>query len=158
MKPIVLNINILGEEGRALRDMLGGLLGPDNGFHRDAEGAQSSGLSPEFDGLGADELHFMRVFIMCEGKIKEVEKALGVSYPTVKSKLASLKDKISQQARSAEANAAVTEQSDSNHSSEGESAKVQPQATSVAILEDLKNGKIEYSEALKQLKDIKGES
>ena len=41
----------------------------------------------EFCGLGPDELHFLKTFIKCRGNIKDVERELGISYPTVKSKL-----------------------------------------------------------------------
>jgi hypothetical protein len=37
--------------------------------------------------LSKDQLHFVEVFLTCRGNIKEVEKELGISYPTVRSKL-----------------------------------------------------------------------
>ncbi|MGG0536443.1 DUF2089 domain-containing protein [Priestia aryabhattai] len=37
--------------------------------------------------LSSDQLHFVEVFLTCRGNIKEVEKELGVSYPTVRGKL-----------------------------------------------------------------------
>jgi hypothetical protein len=37
--------------------------------------------------LPKDLLHFVRVFLKSEGNIKEVERVLGLSYPTVKSRL-----------------------------------------------------------------------
>lgn len=37
-----------------------------------------------------DELEFVKVFITCRGNIKDVEKAMGISYPTVRSKLDSV--------------------------------------------------------------------
>lgn len=40
-----------------------------------------------FDYLSADELSFTETFIKCRGNIKEVEKELGISYPTVRTKL-----------------------------------------------------------------------
>lgn len=40
--------------------------------------------------LPKDLMHFVRVFLKCEGNIKEVEKMLGLSYPTVKARLAKL--------------------------------------------------------------------
>src|SRR5208283_2145331 len=48
----------------------------------------------EFGSLTPDELHFLRVFIYCEGRIRDMEAALGVSYPTVKGHLASIKEKL----------------------------------------------------------------
>ena len=48
----------------------------------------------EFDSLTPDELHFLRVFVQCEGRIRDMEAALGVSYPTVKARLSSVKEKL----------------------------------------------------------------
>lgn len=41
----------------------------------------------EFCRMEKDELDFVKVFITCRGNIKDVEKTLGISYPTVKRKL-----------------------------------------------------------------------
>ena len=41
----------------------------------------------KFDYLSKDQLKFTEVFIMCRGSIKDVEKELGISYPTVRAKL-----------------------------------------------------------------------
>lgn len=41
----------------------------------------------KFCRLTAEQKSFIDVFIKCRGNIKEVEKELGVSYPTVKNKL-----------------------------------------------------------------------
>ena len=40
-----------------------------------------------FDYLSDEELHFTETFIRCRGNIKEVEKELKISYPTVRAKL-----------------------------------------------------------------------
>lgn len=37
--------------------------------------------------LTSDQVHFVETFIRCEGTIKRVEKELGISYPTVRSRL-----------------------------------------------------------------------
>jgi hypothetical protein len=37
--------------------------------------------------LGQEQLHFIETFLKCRGNIKEVEKELGISYPTVRGKL-----------------------------------------------------------------------
>ena len=37
--------------------------------------------------LTAEQLNFVEVFLISRGNIKEVEKELGISYPTVRSKL-----------------------------------------------------------------------
>lgn len=41
----------------------------------------------KFDYLSEEELYFTETFLRCRGNIKEVEKELGISYPTVRSKL-----------------------------------------------------------------------
>lgn len=43
-----------------------------------------------FGGLGnltTEQLAFVETFVRCEGKITRVQKALGISYPTVRSRL-----------------------------------------------------------------------
>src|SRR4051812_6464170 len=37
--------------------------------------------------LSREQLGFVKVFVTCAGKIKDVEEALGISYPTVVSRL-----------------------------------------------------------------------
>lgn len=46
--------------------------------------------SCKFCRLPAEQLIFMEAFIKCRGNIKEVEKELGISYPTVRSRLDSV--------------------------------------------------------------------
>lgn len=41
----------------------------------------------DFCGLTDEEARFVLTFLKCRGSIKEVEKELGISYPTVKSRL-----------------------------------------------------------------------
>lgn len=41
----------------------------------------------KFCRLTAEQKNFLDAFIKCRGNIKEVEKELGISYPTVKNKL-----------------------------------------------------------------------
>ncbi|MGV3464860.1 MAG: DUF2089 domain-containing protein [Heyndrickxia sp.] len=40
-----------------------------------------------FASLSKEQLNFIEIFLKCRGNIKEVEKELGVSYPTVRGKL-----------------------------------------------------------------------
>ncbi len=37
--------------------------------------------------LTPEQLHFVEVFIRCEGKLNRVEEELGISYPTVRNRL-----------------------------------------------------------------------
>lgn len=41
----------------------------------------------KFDYLSSEQLSFVEVFLKCRGNIKDVEKELGISYPTVRAKL-----------------------------------------------------------------------
>lgn len=41
----------------------------------------------KFDYLDEDHLNFIEIFLKCRGNIKDVEKELGISYPTVRVKL-----------------------------------------------------------------------
>ena len=49
---------------------------------------------PLFAYLNEDEGNFLRVFLSARGNIKEVERALGISYPTVKGRLEALLKKL----------------------------------------------------------------
>lgn len=44
----------------------------------------------KFSKLTAEEKDFIEVFVMKRGSIKEIEKELGISYPTVRNKLDSV--------------------------------------------------------------------
>lgn len=96
MKPIIININFVGDSdhnteqvAKTLQQVQKGLSSPQNG---PTEAFTGSWLH----NLNDDQLHFLSVFVHCEGKIKDVEKALGVSYPTVKSQLAQLNQAMEQ--------------------------------------------------------------
>ena len=41
----------------------------------------------KFEYLSEEQLRFMEVFVKCRGNIKDVERELGISYPTVRAKL-----------------------------------------------------------------------
>lgn len=43
--------------------------------------------SCKFCQLQADQTEFIEVFVRCRGNIKEVEKEMGISYPTVRARL-----------------------------------------------------------------------
>ena len=48
----------------------------------------------KFDYLSPEELYFTETFIRCRGNIKEVEKELKISYPTVRARLDSVIKKL----------------------------------------------------------------
>jgi len=83
----------------------------------------------KFDYLTDEELYFTETFIRCRGNIKEVEKELGISYPTVRSKLDGVIKKFGYEA-----------------GDDGQSARREE------ILKALENGEITAEQAIAQLK------
>ena len=51
---------------------------------------------PRLAKLNPEEREFIEIFVLCSGSIKEVGKNLGISYPTVKSRLNRIRDKLKQ--------------------------------------------------------------
>ena len=101
----------------------------------------NSQLEGEFDTckfcqLPAEQIEFVEVFLKCRGNIKEVEKELGISYPTVRNRLdgviQALGYKIVNPEQSSDQAGLRTE-----------------------VLEALEKGIIEPREAIEQLKKMK---
>ena len=89
-------------------------------------------------------LHFVNVFLEAEGNFRSVERRLGISYPTVKARLASVN------ARLAEARL----RADAEPPGEIEAPAVEdPPARSarLALLHDVRSGRIDVDDALRQL-------
>lgn len=76
--------------------------------------------------LSRDQLEFATVFLKCRGNIKDVERELGISYPTVRAKLDQIIDML-------------------------EGNKPVIKADSSDILDQLENGEITAEEAIKLL-------
>ncbi|WP_312699331.1 DUF2089 domain-containing protein [Sedimentibacter sp.] len=91
----------------------------------------------EFCSLPEEDLDFVKVFIKCRGSIKDVERELGISYPTVRSKL------------------------DAVIKSLGFETKEEPikedkniKAEKNAILDQLSNGELSPKEAAEKIKNL----
>lgn len=91
----------------------------------------------EFATLGAEDLHFLRIFVRCEGRIRDMEPALGLSYPTIRARLSQLKNRL----------LGENENRDSARLSQ-EAAEVSAQQT----LELLEKGEISFDEAMSRIK------
>ena len=48
----------------------------------------------EFATLGPEDLHLLRIFILSEGRIRDMEAPLGLSYPTIRSRLKALRTRV----------------------------------------------------------------
>ena len=102
----------------------------------------------EFGTLTPDELHFLRVFIYCEGRIRDMEAALGVSYPTVKGHMAAIKEKLNlANVRPSLPDAAP-----------GPAAPPGSPRSADEVLDGLEAGQISYKEAIKLLRAKKKEA
>jgi len=88
-----------------------------------------------FSSLSADQLTFVRTFLRVRGNLSEMEKALGVSYPTIRNKL----DEINQTLESAENQPTPAPTTDNPRS---------------AILNRLAAGELDATQALEQLKTL----
>ena len=100
--------------------------------HLKMQGEFTPGL---FSSLSSDQLTFVRAFLRVRGNLSEMEKVLGVSYPTIRNKL----DEINQVLDRAEAAPQPSAESDSPRT---------------AILNKLAAGEINAAEALEQLKEL----
>ena len=92
----------------------------------------------EFCRLPDEDLEFIRVFIKCRGNIKDVEKELGISYPTVRGKLDTVIKGLGYEVPSKEL---IKE-------------KTAKAAARNEILEQLSKGEISSKEATEQIKNL----
>jgi len=92
--------------------------------------------SNEFARLNQDDLHFLRIFLQFEGRVRDMEAPLGLSYPTIRSRLSQLKEKIF------------------SSSAATRTAAVTPLQS---VLEGLERGDLSFDETLKQIKNMKKE-
>lgn len=103
---------------------------------------------PRFFRLGPDLQEFVLVFLRCRGNIREVEKVLGISYPTVCKRL----DLV---------NALLVESPLGNKEEAGQDPSALPpkevpsSSDRVQILKDLEAGTITAGEAAQRLRAVK---
>jgi hypothetical protein len=105
----------------------------------------------EFASLDGDDLHLLRIFIHTEGRIRDMEAALGLSYPTIKSRLAALRAKLlpPQFGAGADLGAAPppTEAPEPAPAEGGESPR--------DVLRQLEAGQIPFQEAVKRIRQTR---
>ena len=101
-----------------------------------------------FSTLSEDQLAFVRVFLRARGNLSEVEKVLGVSYPTIRNKL----DEINKTLDRAEAVPAP-------NPDKGASAAETPNPAEEArraILQQVSAGELSAADAVQKLRDLQG--
>lgn len=89
----------------------------------------------EFASLRMEHLEFLRLFLRVRGNLKEVERLLGVSYPTVRLRFDEVIKALGYEDDVPEANTIRTQRAE--------------------ILTQLENGEIDAGEAAKQLRALK---
>ncbi len=101
----------------------------------------------EFATLAPDDLHFLRIFVRSEGRIRDMETALGLSYPTIRGRLTALKNKLQ----------GATETPNAfDESSRGDSGAASSNETRIReILARLEAGEVPFDEAMKQIKKLR---
>jgi hypothetical protein len=88
----------------------------------------------EFATLSAEDLHFLRIFIASEGRIRDMEAPLGLSYPTIRARLRALRQRIVEPA------------------AEVPAAEPTPETDATSVLERLGAGEIDFDQAMALLR------
>ncbi len=96
---------------------------------------------PQFATLSDDQMTFVRHFLRARGNLSEVEKVLGVSYPTIRNKL----DEINKTLDESEA-AASRPQADPDPANDERQA----------ILKQVSAGQLSAVEAVEKLRNLQG--
>ncbi len=73
--------------------------------------------SCEFCRLPKEDLQFLKIFIKCRGNIKDVEREMGISYPTVKGKLNNLIEALGFHVTETESKEAIKEKQEEKEKS-----------------------------------------
>ena len=102
---------------------------------------QASYPRNEFARLDDDALHLLRIFVACEGRIRDMERALGVSYPTVKSRLAGLRETLG-----------FTREENTPEEEAGPSSDPPKPTETADTIGRLERGEIDFEEAMRQLR------
>jgi len=92
----------------------------------------------EFATLSPEDLHFLRIFVQAEGRIREMESALGLSYPTIRTRLTALKTRLAASAPKPAGPAGDTGASDVK-----------------SILAQLEKGEISYELAMRKIRELR---
>ncbi|MFT3913749.1 MAG: DUF2089 family protein [Anaeromyxobacteraceae bacterium] len=99
----------------------------------------------EFAALSGEDLHLLRIFVLAEGRIRDMEAPLGLSYPTIRTRLKALREKVAARAPAGAPSRGAAPP-----------AGARPRASAVdEILDRLKAGKLGFDEAMELVKKAK---
>ncbi len=103
----------------------------------------------EFADLPAEHLQLLRVFVHCEGRIRDMEKVLGVSYPTVKNRIAAMRTHVG-------LNSAVSDGSERSDAPAAAPRQDGAETNALAVLDALERGEIDHARAVADLQAAAG--
>ena len=104
-------------------------------------------LPGSFSTLSEDQLTFIRVFLRARGNLSEMERILGISYPTIRNKLEEINSVLE---RPGEPVPASTQ--DKSRPTQGNS----DEESRKGILQRVADGHFSAAEALQRLQDLRG--
>lgn len=94
---------------------------------------EGSFIQSRFDRLSPEQQHFVEVFLLARGNIKEVERVLGISYPTVRNRLDGALEAM-------------------GHRVDRDAEETEPEEHRSEVLAKLDRGEISAAEAVKRLR------
>jgi len=124
----------------------------------DQSASATGSIVDRFRDLSTDEAYFVETFLRCRGIIRDVEAALGISYPTVRARLDSvlsslkLSDGIAAVGRFVQAPPIPASTPTSQPAPAPTAPQVEPKQSAKDILNKLDSGAIDAQSALDALK------
>jgi hypothetical protein len=104
----------------------------------------------QFASLSEDQQTFVKVFLTARGNLSEVEKVLGVSYPTIRNKLDEINDTLNRTLSTFDARSI-------NRDDASAAMPKSEDETRRAILQKVAAGELSAADAVQKLQNLKGE-
>jgi hypothetical protein len=105
--------------------------------------------SGQLSTLSDDQLTFIKVFMSARGNLTEVERVLGISYPTIRNKLDEINNVLNRTDETAET-------SQNKSSLVKETKTTSSEDTRKDILQQVADGRLSPTEAVQKLREIQG--
>jgi hypothetical protein len=105
--------------------------------------------SKQLSALSDDELAFVKVFLSARGNLTEVERVLGISYPTIRNKLDEINNILNHNDE-----AAGIRQKNADTIAETKNASIEESRK--VILQQVSDGRLSPAEAVQKLREIQG--
>ena len=103
----------------------------------------------QLSALSDESLTFIKVFLSARGNLTEVERVLGISYPTIRNKLDEINNVLNR-------TDAADELRQKNLSSAPKTKTTTPEDTRKDILQQVADGRLSPAEAVQKLSEVQG--